>query len=381
MSSINGPKLQTEVAKPQPKPSSTKPEGTTPSTTASTPPQINSGPNGDSFKASNPLFVGSLATATTSPGNRQAGSSPAGSTPAGSTPAGSTPAGSTPASSTPASSTPAGSTPMGSTQAGSSPAGSTPAGSTPAGSTPSAGQSVAETVLKALRDLNAPQELIDAYIEQYKLLGLYTDSMGGGSTPAGSTPVGSTPAGSTPIGSTPGASTPAGSTAAGSTPVGSTPAGASGAGHPLGQIVVTSPNKYEAEIQAAIDAAEKQYGVKIDPNIVKGMIFQESKGDPLAVGSLDAQGSKGLLQVTAANAGGTNQFIPANSINRGVQMFAEALKNNGGDLTLALGEYNQGAGAKTNANAQTYAQKVQEWARQFASGVDIPGGYRAGQLE
>lgn len=151
----------------------------------------------------------------------------------------------------------------------------------------------------------------------------------------------------------------------------------------IGSIVCTNPSKYDQIISNAIS----QYGEgeKIDPNIIKGMIFQESKGDPLAVGSLDAQGSKGLLQVTADNAtqyGFGNQFDPVQSISLGVKMLADALKHNNGDITLALGEYNQGPGAKTSSAAQTYAQKVQQWASDFTQNPgQMPPGYTEGQLE
>jgi len=151
----------------------------------------------------------------------------------------------------------------------------------------------------------------------------------------------------------------------------------------IGSIVVTDPAKYDQIISDAI--SKYGGGANIDPNIIKGMIWQESKGDPLAAGSLDAQGSKGLMQVTALNAstyGFGDQYDPAQSIGLGVKMYAEALQHNNGDVTLALGEYNQGPGAKTSSNAQTYAQKVQEWATTFAQGAGhLPGNYQEGQIE
>jgi hypothetical protein len=159
--------------------------------------------------------------------------------------------------------------------------------------------------------------------------------------------------------------------------------GGGGQGHPLGKIVVTDPAKYDKQIAAAIQKYGQ--GQKVDPNIIKGMIWQESKGDPLAVGSLDAQGSKGLMQVTAENAkkyGFGDQMDPAQSIGLGVKMYAEALKHNGGDVAKALGEYNQGPGAKDSPNAKTYTEKVQKWAQTFAQGPgNLPEGRKPGQLE
>jgi hypothetical protein len=193
---------------------------------------------------------------------------------------------------------------------------------------------------------------------------------GGGSTPPTPSAGGGDSASSPPAG---GGSTPP--------PSGSAPTG-QGGGHMIGQIQATNPSKYDKQINDAI----QKYGggQKIDPNIIKGMIWQESKGDPMAAGSLDAQGSKGLMQVTADNVkqyGFGNQNDPAQSIGLGVKMYADALKHNNGDATLALGEYNQGPGAKSSSNAQTYAQKVQEWAKDFGQNPkQLPGGTKEGQL-
>lgn len=299
MSSVqNRPGLETQVAK-SPSAAATTPPSVLQGV-ASTPTPVGNGPKMDTFQSSNRLFAGTLA-----------GSTPAGSTPAGSTPAGSTPASSTPAGSTPGASTPAGSTPAGSTPAGSTPAGSTPAGSTLAGSTapdPTTPQGIAQTVLKALRDLNAPQELIDAYIEQYKLLGIYTE---GGSTPVGSTPTGSTPAGSTPTGSTPVGSTPAGSTPMGSTPIGSTTPGKPGSGgNNAGNPADAPPESPEfsgagtvdwakapANLQALqqdIQSASAKTGVP--ESIIAATVWQES-GANLRVNSTDGGSDVGLMQI------------------------------------------------------------------------------------
>jgi hypothetical protein len=248
-------------------------------------------------------------------------------------------------------------------------------------------------MLKAFKDLNAPDDLVNAYKEQYRLLGLMPADGNATTTTPSNTPAPS-PA---PTGTTTGANnsgtpsaTPSSETSV-QAPAGTATSPASSAnipteasqGHTIGQIVATDPAKYDNIIQDAIQKYGN--GVNVDPNIIKGMIWQESKGDPLAVGSLDAQGSKGLLQVTALNAqtqGFGNQFDPVQSIGLGVKMYADALRNNNGDVAAALGEYNQGPGGKTNAAAQTYAQNVQEWAAVFAQGPgNLPEGIKPGTLE
>jgi len=106
--------------------------------------------------------------------------------------------------------TPGGITPGGVTPYGVTPAGVTPGGVTPGGVTPSgasgdgSNKAYADMIIQALMDLDAPDDLIEAYKEQYRLLGFYDATPEGGAIAYGATPGGITPGGVTPGGVTPG---------------------------------------------------------------------------------------------------------------------------------------------------------------------------------
>ncbi len=136
---------------------------------------INNGPAVDTFSSSKPkLFTITAALAT-----------PGGITPGGVTPGGITPGGVTPGGITPGGATPGGVTPGGTNGNGSN-------------------KAYADMIIQALMDLDAPDDLIEAYKEQYRLLGFYDAAPDGGATPYGATPGGVTPGGATPGGITPG---------------------------------------------------------------------------------------------------------------------------------------------------------------------------------
>jgi hypothetical protein len=126
-------------------------------------------------------------------------------------------------------------------------------------------------------------------------------------------------------------------------------------GHTSGHIVATNPSKYDQLINEACDYYGRTYGVKLDPNVIKAHIWQESKGDPLAL-SRDGQNSRGLMQVSNSTGvptaaiiakiklpdgsvdanipiGGGDQYDPRTSIFTGVKYEALAIS---GQVTKSL---------------------------------------------
>lgn len=183
MSSIQN---NVQVAKGATGPLAAKPSGTPAQTPAATPGGINNGPKGDVFTSRQGLVAG---YAQSTPGGTPSGTPLAlpNAIPGGAP--GGAPSGA-----------PAGA-PAGTPSAA-------PAG-TPEGGPDGANSSHANTVLQALADLDAPDDLIEAYKEQYRLLGMYDDGPSGGA-PAGSpggAPAAGTPAG-TPGGAPAGANAP-----------------------------------------------------------------------------------------------------------------------------------------------------------------------------
>lgn len=87
--------------------------------------------------------------------------------------------------------------------------------------------------------------------------------------------------------------------------------------------------KYAGKYAAEINAAASQYNV--DPYLIAAVIQRES-----------SFGAKGITNVMQVN-GMTNSTVEQ-SINAGTKMLSELLKKSGGDVAMALGGYNMGAG-------------------------------------
>lgn len=199
-----------------------------------------------------------------------------------------------------------------------------------------------------------------------------------------------------------------------------------GQGHISGQLIATDPNKYDKLIREACDHYGELYGVTLDPNMVKAHIWQEAKGDRLAMGS-DGQNSRGLMQV--ANSadrptasvlaairnpdgsvdrnipkGGGDQFDARTSIFTGVKYDALAMSGKMGDMLElsgmsrtelgtfpdrrlsqrdAMRAYQGGPGVLTQPTgaSEIYAQQLTGLTAQFAAnkapsdpGYTNPGG-------
>jgi len=109
-----------------------------------------------------------------------------------------------------------------------------------------------------------------------------------------------------------------------------------------------------------------KYGTNCPRQVILGIIYQESQGDPNTFGTDDPAESRGLMQVTADNAArefpGKNQYNPEVSIETGVEAFTRTLSKNNGNLMQSLASYNQGK--PTTSQGKAYAQWVKLWASQ-----------------
>lgn len=83
----------------------------------------------------------------------------------------------------------------------------------------------------------------------------------------------------------------------------------------------------------------------LSPDLVKRMIEVESGFDPKAVSRKGAMGLMQLMPQTATMLGVTDPFDPAQNIAAGTDYLASLLKQNSGNIELALASYNAGPGA------------------------------------
>jgi len=96
------------------------------------------------------------------------------------------------------------------------------------------------------------------------------------------------------------------------------------------------------ELDKIINAASGKEGVSAE--LVRAVIGKESAARPCAVSPKGAQGLMQLMPATAVELGVQNAFDPEQNVGGGVRLLKKLLDKYQGDVPLALGAYNAGAG-------------------------------------
>lgn len=95
-------------------------------------------------------------------------------------------------------------------------------------------------------------------------------------------------------------------------------------------------------IDSLIDSASKTSSVA--PELIRGVMQQESAFRPCAVSPKGAMGLMQLEPATAADLGVKNIFDPTENVMGGARLLRQLLNRYDGDLSLTLSAYNAGAG-------------------------------------
>jgi soluble lytic murein transglycosylase-like protein len=101
------------------------------------------------------------------------------------------------------------------------------------------------------------------------------------------------------------------------------------------------------QLDPLVSAASTKEGVKED--LIQAVIHKESAGKPCAVSPKGAQGLMQLMPETAEQLGVHDAFDAKQNIDAGTKLLKELLSKYNGDVALALGAYNAGAGAVDRA--------------------------------
>src|SRR5258705_4370531 len=96
-------------------------------------------------------------------------------------------------------------------------------------------------------------------------------------------------------------------------------------------------------MEGEIDRAASRHNV--DPSLVRAVIKVESNFNPNAVSRKGAMGLMQLMPQTARQLKVTNPFDPQQNVDAGVRHLKMLMENYGGDVSLSLAAYKDGAGA------------------------------------
>ncbi|MBF0545818.1 MAG: lytic transglycosylase domain-containing protein [Candidatus Riflebacteria bacterium] len=137
------------------------------------------------------------------------------------------------------------------------------------------------------------------------------------------------------------------------------------------------------------DELIKKYSMKngLDPELVKRLVEIESNFDPNAISKKGALGLMQLMPETARDLGIKNPFNPEENIAGGTKYLLEMLKENSGDLRLALAGYNAGPNAVKEYEGIPPFPETQEYVRKILHGFpdekirEIKKKYLTGDLE
>lgn len=121
------------------------------------------------------------------------------------------------------------------------------------------------------------------------------------------------------------------------------------------------PDDFENFIEQTAKELSSEYDVKIDSNLVKSVIKQESGFNPNAKSHAGAQGLMQLMPATAKSLGVFNSSNPYQNVRGGITYLAKQLKNFDGNIQKALAAYNAGPGAVEKYNGIPPYQETQHY--------------------
>jgi hypothetical protein len=125
-------------------------------------------------------------------------------------------------------------------------------------------------------------------------------------------------------------------------------------------VVNIEPSTTGALTSAQVIRLDEKYGAQygVNPNLLYAQDYAESGLDPNAVSSAGAEGIAQFMPATAAEFG-INPFNPQQAIQAQAEYMAQLIKQNGGNVTAALNQYNgNNSGSTPTAYSSSILQNV-----------------------
>ena len=134
----------------------------------------------------------------------------------------------------------------------------------------------------------------------------------------------------------------------------------------------TSISYREGLYMEAIAEAERRYG--LPPNLLRALIWTESRFNPMALSPAGAAGLAQLMPATARELGVKNRHDPIASIDGGARYLRDML-NRFEAVHLALAAYNAGPGAVSRARGIPRNGETPQYVRTVLSRWSAIGAY------
>jgi soluble lytic murein transglycosylase-like protein len=120
-----------------------------------------------------------------------------------------------------------------------------------------------------------------------------------------------------------------------------------------------------AELDKLVEQNSQQEGVK--PELIRGVIAQESGARPCAVSWKGAQGLMQLMPATSEQFGVKDPFDPHQNVEAGTKLLKQLLTKYKDDVSLALAAYNAGEARVDRDGGVPQIQETQNYVTEIQS--------------
>jgi soluble lytic murein transglycosylase-like protein len=120
-----------------------------------------------------------------------------------------------------------------------------------------------------------------------------------------------------------------------------------------------------AELDKLVEENSQQVGVK--PELIRGVIAQESGARPCAVSWKGAQGLMQLMPATSEQFGVRDPFDPHQNVEAGTKLLKQLLTKYKDDVSLALAAYNAGEARVDRDGGVPQIQETQNYVTEIQS--------------